>query len=144
MATREQIELVLERIEKTRPEDFFKSVDNAQKGIAAVLRLLSESGEPVTAGTISEALNVSTARVAVLLKKMAGKNLITREKSPEDGRITVVKLTGQGQKTASEMGAAFYAQAGRIIDAVGEARIMVFLAIADEIRAVLEKPNFDF
>lgn len=144
MAAREQIEMVLAKMEKARPDDFFRKIDETQTGIFAVLRLLNESGETVIAGRISDALNVSTARVAVLLKKMAAKGLIIKEKSARDGRSTVVKLTEQGQKQVSEMQSNLYAKVSYVIDTVGEERVLEFIAIAGEIRAALKEPRSDF
>lgn len=147
MATGEQIENILEKMEKIHPIDFFNKVDKARVGIGAVLRLLNESNElneSVTAGRISDVMNVSTARVAVLLKKMAAKGLVTREKSAEDGRVTVVTLTELGKKTVSEIQADRCAQAARIIDAVGEERISEFIAIAYDIKAAFKEPDFKF
>lgn len=144
MATKEQIEMILEKLEKSLPDEFFKKVDETQAGIGAVLRLLNKSNDAVTAGRISEVLNVSTARVAVLLKKMVAKGLITKEQLATDGRVTVVKLTEFGLQIISEMQAEVYSQTARIIDTVGEERILEFIAIADEIKSAFKEPNFDF
>lgn len=144
MATREQIEMVLDKMEKANPVEFFKKVDETQAGVAAVLRLLYESSGVVTAGKISELLNVSTARVAVLLKKMVNKGLITKEQDAADGRVTIVKLTELGNTIVCEMREDMYAQVGHIIDVVGEERVMEFISIAEEIRVAAKKPTLKF
>ncbi len=100
MATREQIEVLLERLEKAPPSEHFQHIDNNPVGIRAILKYLSETNEKVTAGKISEHLKVSTARVAVLLKKMEAKGLIEKEHDPDDGRIVIVELSGHGKQTA--------------------------------------------
>ena len=98
MATIVQIESILKKFEKATPKDFFQCVDGAQLGMTAVLRLLNETDMPQTAGAISDALEVSTARVAVLLRKMKNKGLITKDNSVMDARVTLVELTEQGLK----------------------------------------------
>lgn len=144
MATIEQVERVLKNMEKAHPIDFFKKIDETQVGIGAVLRLLNESGEIITAGKISNVLNISTARVAVLLKKMVAKGLITKEQDVSDGRVTIVKLTESGEKIASKMREDIYAKTAHIIDTVGEERLREFIAISKEIRATIkELPDFD-
>ena len=70
MATPEQIASILSQLVALHPADCFKPIDAANAGLGAVLRLLYLADQPVTAGTISEKLHVSTARVAVLLKKL--------------------------------------------------------------------------
>ena len=144
MATRMQIERMLEKLKHAHPDDFFKHVDETQAGIGAVLRLLYISNDTVTAGKISDELMVSTARVAVLLKKMASKGLITKEHSPIDARITLVKLTEYGAKTNEEMRDGMYQQMGIVIDTVGEERLLEFITIAEEIKNAITPPKFDF
>lgn len=144
MATRMQIERMLEKLEHAHPDDFFKHVDETQAGIGAVLRLLYISNDTVTAGKISDELMVSTARVAVLLKKMVSKGLITKEHSPIDARITLVKLTEYGAKTIEEMRDGVYQQMGIVIDTVGEERLLEFITIAEEIKNAITPPKFNF
>ena len=81
MATTEQIEMMLRKVNKARPSEFFKHSDETQAGIGAVLRLL-DSSQSATAGQIGDALNISTARVAVLIRKMVEKGLVeSRQKA---------------------------------------------------------------
>lgn len=142
MATTEQIEFMLQKLDKAHPSAFFKRADGVQAGIGAVLRLLGESSRSVTAGEISEALNISTARVAVLIRKMVSKGLVTKEQGLIDGRITIVKLTELGEKTLQEMREEMYHLVGKIIDTVGIERLSEFLEIAEEIKNVTEPQTF--
>lgn len=144
MATEAQVEMILKRVECAFPIDFFKRIDEGQAGIGAVLRLLYESGESVTAGRISDELGVSTARVAVLIKKMVSKGLVTKERGVIDARITIVKLTEFGTKTYEEIRNDMYRQVGIVIDTIGEARLMEFFAIGEEIRNAVSPPKFNF
>ena len=83
-------------------------------------------------------LGVSTARVAVLLKKMAAKRLITKGHDPADARVTVVSLTEQGRESIREIEGELYRQTGLVIDRVGEERVLEFIAIAQEIQSALQ------
>lgn len=143
MATEEQIERMLKKFEKAYPADFFKHVTETRAGIGAVLRLLYESNGTVTAGKISEVLEISTARVAVLLKKMVARNLITKERGITDARLTIVKLSELGEKTIKEMRDEMGQQMNLLIDTVGEERLMEFVAISEEIETVVAGPTFD-
>ena len=78
------------------------------------------------------------------LKKMASKGLITKEHSPIDARITLVKLTEYGAKTIEEMRDGMYQQMGIVIDTVGEERLLEFITIAEEIKNAITPPKFDF
>ena len=112
MATEAQIETVLKRVEKARPAHFFKCMDEVQVGIGAVLRLLYKSEETVTAGKISDVLEVSTARVAVLIKKMVSKGLITKEQGVKDARVTIVRLTDFGTRYLKKSGMIYIRKSG--------------------------------
>ena len=144
MATIAQIERMLAELERIHPVAFFRRMDETQAGIGAVLRLLHTSEEEITAGKISEVLNISTARVAVLIRKMAAKGLITKARSSADARVTMVGLTELGVRTVEEMRREMYRQMGLVIDAVGEERLREFLKIATEIRAAVNPPQFCF
>lgn len=141
MATKSQIEMVLREFKKIHPPhpvSLLQRIDETQEGVGAVLCLLHESDETVTAGRVSEVLGVSTARVAVLLKKMAAKGLITKGHDPADARVTVVSLTEQGRESIREIEGELYRQTGLVIDRVGEERVLEFIAIAQEIQSALQ------
>ena len=144
MANRETVEMILKKMEGSNPVDFFKSVNELQMGIGAVLQILQKSQGVVTAGQISEEMGVSTARVAVLLKKMAAKGLITKEKGVMDGWVTIVRLTESGENIASKMRHEMWVQVEKIIDSIGEERVLEFIEISNEIRNIVRVPNFHF
>ncbi len=143
MATTEQIEMMLRKVNKARPSEFFKHSDETQAGIGAVLRLL-DSSQSATAGQIGDALNISTARVAVLIRKMVEKGLVTKEHGLLDARLTIVRLTELGKKTIQELKEEMYQTMGNVIDAVGMERLSEFLEIAEEIRKATKPPELKF
>ena len=144
MATAQQIEMIVDALRAAHPKALFQAIDETQVGIGAVLRILCESEGPVTAGKIAEDMEVSTARVAVLLKKMVAKNLIVKQTDPADARVTVVRLSEYGKQTVEAMRREIYAQFGAVIDQVGMDRMMEFVAISGEIQNVIQKNNFRF
>lgn len=140
MATREQIESIHAEIKNSQPVDFLKNINKMQAGIGAVLRVLYDNDGTVTAGKISEALNISTARVAVLLKKMVTMGLITKEHGSDDARVTVVRITEKGRDIVVRMRDDLFSQIGHIIDTIGEERLMEYIAISKEIKALVKAP----
>ena len=78
MAIKEEIALLEAMMVSSRPGEFFRKLNEADNGIGAVLRTLHQSQGPVTSGAISQAMGVSTARVAALLKKLESRGLVTR------------------------------------------------------------------
>lgn len=65
-------------------------------GIYLVLKILSESSSPLSAGDISVSLGVSTARTAVALTTLQKKGYIKKFKPGLDARKTMVELTPAG------------------------------------------------
>lgn len=143
MATKEQIITLLEQLSKAPPSEHFQNIDKNTAGIQAILKYLSETDGKVTAGNISDHMKVSTARVAVLLKKMVAKDLIEKEQDPTDGRIVVVKLSEHGKQTAARLQENIHRHIGEMIDRVGMERMLEFAAISNEIHSVMKKPDID-
>lgn len=144
MATREQIETVAAVLQQIHPAPFFHKINQSQAGIGAVMRYLSETEGDVTAGSIADFMGVSTARVAVLLKKMAAKGLIVKAKNTADGRVTIVRLSDAGKQAAQSMQNSFYSRVGKVIDKIGMERMLEFLATAAEISQINPDPPAEF
>lgn len=72
------------------------------KGLYVILRMINISEKEVVAGDISNALGVSTARVAVALATLERKKWIKKHKSVLDARKTVVELTDLGRSILKE------------------------------------------
>lgn len=143
MPSQEQIQMVFEYIRDSHSGDFFERISETTKGIAAVLGYLYDTSETVTAGQISKVMNVSTARVAVLLKKMENKGLIIKETGTNDARTTVVRLSELGIKNAERLHNEIYSQISRMIDRIGMERLMEFIAVSKEIRSIIKAPTIE-
>lgn len=139
MATGEQVEWLTARLWETRPREFVNRLNETQAGIGAVLKLLCQEKRALTAGEISERMQVSSARIAVLLKKMEAKNLVVRSKDASDRRITVVSLSDNGQNVVRQIEAEVYRQVEQLIDRIGMERLREFVATAGEIRRMVSE-----
>lgn len=146
MATDEQIELLLEKLKKAPPSEIFQNVDMSSAGIRAILKILNETDVQITAGKISEYMNVSTARVAVLLKKMVAKGLIEKQQDSSDKRIVVVKLSEHGKQVANMFKDSLYSRIGELIDKIGMDKMLEFAEISNEIHSVMtsSQPQINF
>ncbi len=141
MATKEQIETLMEQLKKAPPAECFHNFDMSTAGIRAILKILNETDGKVTAGDLSEHMKVSTARIAVLLKKMEAKGLIEKGHDSADGRVVVVKLSNQGKELADKFKANLYAHIGEMIDKIGMSRMLEFAAVSNEIQSLMKKSH---
>lgn len=138
MATREEIERIAESLPQVQPTNFFKIVNDSRAGIGFALRLLysSPSGR-LTAGEISEAMCVSTARVAVLLKKMEAKGLVVKEHDSRDARVRVVFLSEHGRAVAERMRENMLHDIELLIDRIGLERLNLFVELSAEVKGAM-------
>lgn len=143
MATQEEISKIIVLLDESHPAKFMKKHNETNAGIGAVLNLLYDSDQPITAGSISKYMNVSTARVAALLKKMEARGFISRQAGKEDGRTVVVHLTETGLETVQKLRENFRRDIGILIDTIGMERLIEYTNISREIRAVLKGPPAD-
>lgn len=141
MAEPEQIELILQHLRPTYPAKFFRTLAEGGAGYTAALRFLHEAPAPATAGQLSEFLQVSTARTAVLLKKMSAEGLITRAADASDARVTSIRLSEKGEARVREIKDKMAADIGLVIDQLGTGRLLEFLQTAQEIQRILNPPN---
>lgn len=138
MATREEAMSFIERIHGNPSGETFRKFNNDNAGIHCMLRYLATLDKPVSAGEISEFMNVSTARVSTLLRKMYDKGYIVRKKSTEDARKLMISLSNRGRqedrKCTDEMIEIFR----KIIDKVGKDRMEDFISVSHEIRDIVQ------
>ena len=143
MATRDQIEKIALLLDESHPRKFMQKRNETNAGIGAVLNFLFDSKQPMTAGSISKFMNVSTARVAVLLKKMESRGFICRATGAADARTVVVSLTAIGTETVKKLRENMYQDIDILIDTIGMERLIEYTNISKEIRSVLKGPPPD-
>lgn len=137
MQTREEINELLKRFAESMPRMVMAMMEKTNIGIGVVLRCLEEAERPVSAGEISRYMNVSTARVAVLLRSMSEKGLIVKSGDSSDARKTLVSLSDKGREWKRKMNDELIGIMSDIVDKVGIERLELFFLIANEINAVV-------
>ena len=137
MDVKSDAEELMEKFRSCAPKKFFSSVEEAERGIGFILVFLYKSDGEVIAGDIAREMNVTTARVAALLKKMEKNGLITREGSLNDGRRTVVKITGKGTDAVVRKREELLKRAELLIEKVGKKDLEDFIRISQKIRDAL-------
>lgn len=140
--TKDKTAELIKRLVNSRPKKMFRHVEENNAGIGCVLRYLEESGRAVSAGEISGYMNVSTARVAVILRKMQEKQLIVKLSDPNDARKTMISLSEHGKQFFVEKKEKVLAYFSHVIECIGEERFMEFIEISEEIQAVVDTKDF--
>ncbi len=130
----EDIKRIFKRLEEYRSKNISKVFDMKKDGVRHALMFIFEEDKAVTPGEISKKLGISTARVAVIIRKLQEKGMIRKEKDSEDGRKADIVLTQEGKKCVTEIKEKFITDSEKIIRTVGVERINTFLDIAEEIK----------
>lgn len=139
MGTREDAQELLHKLRACRSKSVFGKIDESQKGVGFVLVYLWESDHEVIAGELAKELNVSTARIAALLRKMEKNGLIIRYRSPMDARQIVVEITEQGNAYVNQMREQILMKMELLLEKVGKEDIEEFIRISHKINKALEE-----
>lgn len=102
---------------------------DASRGEGVVLGYLRRHDNKATPSELSEALHVSTARIAFLINKMERKQLVERQKHPHNNRNTIIKLLPSGKKLSEDQEEAFNQQVVRFFETLGEDKAALFVEL---------------
>ncbi|MBQ6270237.1 MAG: winged helix-turn-helix transcriptional regulator [Clostridiales bacterium] len=139
MASDKEVIALLQEFSSIHPLEFLQKLDVQSMGISNVLCFLMCADHEVTAGEISDYMNVSTARVAVLLKKMSDKGLIEKHADPSDARRVMVAITDSGKALFEEQQREILLYSGAVVDHFGVDKIKEFIESCRQIREIVDK-----
>lgn len=111
--------------------EYTRMIDT-NRGEGILLGYLRRHDNEATPIELSRALNVSTARIAVLLNKMERKNFVERQKSPNNKRNTIVKLLPAGKKLSEEQENAFNQKIISFLKTLGKERAALYVELQNE------------
>lgn len=137
MTVREEAEEILNQMHSCRPKSFFGKMDDSRRGMNFVLCYLKEANHEVLAGELARELNVSTARIAALLKTMEKNGLIERYHPTSDARHTIVKITQEGTRQAEQLREHILKNIELLLEKVGREKLEEFIRLSNEIREAL-------
>lgn len=129
----------LEVMYESRPKNFVKEVDAQSRGLQMILHFLSKSTGEVCAGDLSKKFHVSTARIAVALKKLSSKGMVETCAAEEDKRKVIVKITDAGRAEVKKSIDEMVCFMKFLLQGIGEDDLKEFLRIFAKINALLDK-----
>lgn len=122
MTTQERAERVLEMtIRLIRANARGDRREISAVGESALLLLLSERKEGMTAGEICEATGQGSGRTANLLKSTEAKGYVVRTRDFSDGRKVVARLTPAGRKESARRKEVLLRKVKKTFETLGEA-----------------------
>lgn len=139
MSKREDALEFLQKMRSCRPQPFYSKLDESRRGTGFVLAYLREAKGEVIAGDLARELNVSTARIAALLRKMEKNGLILRRRSETDARQTVVEITEAGTEYSDKIREQILEKTELLLEKVGKEDLNEFIRISQKIKKALEE-----
>ena len=89
-------------------------------GEMAVMRLLHNSQQKMTAGELSSRLDMTTSRIAAVLGSLEKKGLLERENDAVDRRRVLVSLTQAGEALCEKRKAHFKSKIALLLSMLGD------------------------
>ncbi len=96
MDYKELAEELLRNMTRTAKMPFQKKVEDISHGEKKILGFLTFAKRSATSGELSEALYLTTPRVASALNSLSKKGFIERSRDANDKRIVIVTITEEG------------------------------------------------
>lgn len=111
------------------------------KGENLVLSYLMQCQWAVNPKEISQELNLSSARVAAVLKKLEGRNFLERFEDPQNHRQTLVRVLPAGEAYHQNMHDNFSRSIRELMEMLGEEDAVDYLRIRRKIVSYYQDKN---
>ena len=134
-------EMLFQQIKEGTSTPISEMLDEFNCGEIGVLSTLAFDQNPVTAGELSEKLNVTTARIARILNSLESKQYIRRKSDRTDRRKTFVTITKKGKELADSTKKEIMDKIVQVIQEVGYDEIQTYISIVLKIRSVLNNQD---
>ena len=139
MNKREEAIILMKEIRECRPYPLFKTIDNEDKGIRFVLAYLNKNQGGVIAKELADKMNISTARISVLIKKMDSQKLIKKAGDKSDSRKVIIKLTAKGKQIANMNYEEVVKAHEKLIEEISANDLKTYIKISKKIKNTLNE-----
>lgn len=136
----EILEEILKTIACSAKENALRFFQLNLKGENALLLHLLDNGGQSTPGVIAEALSVSAARIAAMLRALELKKLVVRVCDEKDKRRVTVKITESGKQLVESVSETVNNKAQSLLERLGEEDAKEFLRLLKKCIGADENP----
>lgn len=138
MSTKEERQELIHELYSSMPRSFISNLESTERGFGRVLSYLERSDNGMLSGDLAKSLNVSTSRIAGLLKRMEQSELITRQSSSDDARCTIVKITPKGVEMINIMREQVHNKVEILLEQISREELDTYIKISHKIRRIME------
>ncbi len=130
----------MEKLHRSKPQ---KNITDSMQGEKMILRFLgNRKGEDVLPGDISEALGISSARVAAALNRLEDKGLILRSIDSEDRRRFIVTLTEKGVAETEKNAEVMKNRVIELLKELGDDDASEYVRLMGRVADIMVKKNY--
>jgi len=133
MDYKELAEDLLRNMTRTAKMPFQKKVEDISHGEKKILGFLAFAKRSATSGELSEALYLTTPRVASALNSLSKKGFIQRSRDANDKRIVIVTITEEGTHFMEEERKEALSMIEQTLEKLGEQDAKEFVRILKRI-----------
>ncbi len=134
---------IMNRRGKKEKREFIKNEKILHSGEWSFVDFVEEfnkiAGENPSLATISKALNTAQSTITVLAERLMAKELIAKETSPNNKRITLVSLTDKGKEYLAITRENKKQSAGVLAEILGEEDTLEYIRLIKKINAYYDK-----
>ena len=136
MAKEELLTDIIETLMMIGKSKTFLQFQESVKGEKNCLAVIFQNSGECSPGKIAEALDVTAARVAAILKSLESRGLVERFNDVKDKRKTFVKLTETGNAYVEQLGEILFGYAMLVVEKLGEADSVEFIRLLKKILVI--------
>lgn len=103
-----------------------------------VLRILRGSPAGLSCGQIAERMISRDPDVTRLLDRLEARGLLARERSGQDRRVVITRITAAGLELIATIDPQMIAQHGRQMGALGEQKLRQLIELLEEVRDITQ------
>lgn len=113
-----------------------KKIGDLSHGEMSILGFLTFGTDGISAGELSEKLNLTTPRIASALNSLSKKGYIERSRNRNDKRVVIVNVTESGKKVLLEQREEAIMMMEQLLQQLGEKDAKEFLRILKRITEI--------
>ena len=136
MASKIEVFEVMGNLQECNPLEFFRTIEEINSGMGYIMLRLYNAKEEVFAIDLSEDMQISRARVTMLLRKLISRGFVVKQRSKIDSRKEIITITNKGREEVTVIKQKVLNNVNKLIDTLGMDKVNQFLSISKEIRDI--------
>lgn len=137
MASKTQVFEVMAKLQEHNPLEVFRSIEEINSGMGYIMLRLYNAKNEVFAIDLSKDMQISRARVTMLLRKLISKGFVVKQRSKIDARKEIITITNKGRDEVNQIKQKVLDDINKLIDRLGIDKVNEFLDLSKEIYETL-------